>query len=106
MRCDKSSPSTSSMHERRARRPLSSARRCAAMFGWFSDASDFGFALKAREPIGVSRERRRQDLDRDLALQLRVGRAIHLAHAALADLRGDFVDAEAGAGSEGQRLEV
>ena len=22
-----------------------------AMFGWFSDASDFRFALKAREPI-------------------------------------------------------
>ena len=64
---------------------------------------DFGFALEAREPVGVGRERRRQDLDRDLALQLRVGRAIDLAHAAFADLRGDLVDAEARAGSEGQR---
>ena len=35
---------------------------------------------------------------RDLAIQLRVARAIHLPHAAFADLRGDFVDAEAGAG--------
>ena len=25
----------------------------AAMFGWFSEASDFGFALEAREPIGI-----------------------------------------------------
>ena len=65
---------------------------------------DFRFALKPREPIGVSRERRRQDLDRDLAFQLGVGRPIHLPHPAFADLRGDFVDAEAGAGSEGQCL--
>ena len=39
---------------------------------------------------------------RDVAIQLRVARAIHLAHAAGADLRGDFVGAEAGAGGEGQ----
>ena len=39
---------------------------------------------------------------RDVAIQLRVGRPIHLAHAAFADLRGDFVDAEARAGSQGQ----
>ena len=47
---------------------------------------DFRFALKTREPVGVSRERRRQDFDRDLTLQLRVGRPIHLPHAAFADL--------------------
>ena len=62
----------------------------------------FRFALKPRQPIVISGERGRQDLDRDLALQLRVRRPIHLAHAAFADLRGDFVDAETGAGSEGQ----
>ncbi len=62
----------------------------------------FRFALKARQPIGVSRERRRQDLDGDLTLQLRVGRPIHLPHPAFADLRGDFVDAETGAGRQGQ----
>ncbi len=63
---------------------------------------DFGFALKTREPIGISGERWRQDLDRDLTLQLGVGRPIHLPHPAFADLRGDFVDAEASAGSKGQ----
>ena len=62
----------------------------------------FRFALKAREPIGVAASDGGQHLDRDLAFQLGVGRAIHLAHAAGADLRGDFVDAEASAGSEGQ----
>ena len=60
------------------------------------------FAREPREAIGIARERVGQDLERDVAIQLRVARAIHLPHAALADLRGDFVDAEARAGSEGQ----
>ena len=60
------------------------------------------FALEPREPFGVVRERVRQELDRDVAIQLRVARSVHLSHAAFADLRGDFVDAEAGAGSKGQ----
>jgi hypothetical protein len=45
----------------------------------------FRFALKASEPIGISRERRWKDLDSDLTLQPRVGGPIHLAHAAFAD---------------------
>ena len=64
---------------------------------------DLGFALKTRQPIVVSCERWRQDLDRDLTLQLGVGRPIHLAHAPFADLGGDLVGAEASAGGEGQR---
>ena len=39
---------------------------------------DFGFALKTREAIGIGRDRRRKNLERDLALQLRVGGPIHL----------------------------
>ena len=52
---------------------------------------DFRFALKACEPIGITRDRRRQDLDRDLPLQVRVGGAVDLAHPAHANLRGDFI---------------
>ena len=63
----------------------------------------FRLALETREPIGVSGDEARQDFDRDLTLQLRVRRAIHLAHPAFADLRGDFVNAEKRAGSKGQR---
>ena len=59
-------------------------------------------ALEPRQAFGVGGERVRQDLDRDLAAERRVRRPIHLPHAAFADLRGDFVDAETGAGSEGQ----
>ena len=40
------------------------------MFGWFSEASIFGFALEAREPIGIAGEGGGQHLDRDVAIQL------------------------------------
>ena len=63
---------------------------------------DFGFALKTREPFRIRRDCGRQNLERDLSLQLGVRRAEHLPHAAFADLSGDLVDAETSAGSEGQ----
>src|SRR5947208_1408386 len=55
---------------------------------------DFGFALKASEAIRVAGLRGGQHLDRHRPLQIRVGRAIDLAHPANADLRGDGVDAD------------
>ena len=61
-------------------------------------------AFEPRQAFGVRGERVRQDLDRDLAIQRRVRCPIHLPHAAFADRRSDFVDAEAGAGSQGQCL--
>jgi hypothetical protein len=62
---------------------------------------EFGFALEPGEPVRILREHLQQDLDRDVAIQLRVVRAIHLAHPARADLRGDFIGAEAGTGGKG-----
>ena len=58
---------------------------------------DLGFALEPGEPIGVSGERRGKHLERDLALQIHVGRAIHLAHAALTDQGVHFIRADAAA---------
>jgi hypothetical protein len=58
--------------------------------------------FEPHQAFGVRCERVRQDLDRDLAAQRRIRRPIHLAHAAFADGRGDLVDAEARAGSEGK----
>src|SRR5882762_1542703 len=52
-------------------------------------------ALKACEAIGIERERVRDDLQRDVATELRIARAIDLAHAAGAERRQDFVRAEA-----------
>jgi hypothetical protein len=57
----------------------------------------FGFALKAREAIGVAGDRRRQHFDRDRPLQIGVSRTIDLSHAAGTDGGKDFVRAEAGA---------
>ena len=61
-----------------------------------------GFALEARQALGIVRERLGQDLDRDVAVQLRIARAIDLSHAPFADRRGDFVDAETRAWGESQ----
>jgi hypothetical protein len=52
---------------------------------------NFGFALEARESFRIARQRRRQDLDRYLPVQFGVFGAIHLAHAAHAQQREDFV---------------
>jgi hypothetical protein len=41
-----------------------------------------GFALEPREPFGIAREERRENLDRDLATQLRVPGPVDLAHPA------------------------
>jgi hypothetical protein len=61
------------------------------------------FALEARDTIGIGRELPGQDLDRDKPIQLRIARAIDLAHAAGANRPGHFVRAEACA--RGQRHE-
>jgi hypothetical protein len=63
-------------------------------------------ALEPRHALRVVGERVRQDLDRHLAAERRVRRPIHLTHSAFANERGDLVDAEAGAGTESQPVEL
>ena len=63
-----------------------------------------GLALEPREPVRVAREGRRKDLHRDVAVELRVPRAIHLAHPAFAEQRDDFVGADASAGEHVGRI--
>ena len=46
---------------------------------------DLRFALEPREPIGIAGEGVGQDLQRDVAIELRVARAIDLPHPAGAD---------------------
>ena len=60
---------------------------------------DLRFALEPGEAIGIVGEGIRQHLHRDVAIELGVARAIHLAHAAFADLRGDLIRAKASAWS-------
>ena len=68
--------------------------------GMVQDARRLGLLLEPAQPVGVGGEGGGQDLDRHVAAQARVLRAIHLSHPARADLREDLVGAEAGAGSE------
>ena len=57
-------------------------------------------ALEAGQALGVLRHRRREHLDRDVAPELRVRGAVHLAHPARADGGGDAVVTEAAADHE------
>ena len=57
------------------------------------------FAREPREPFGIAHERGRQDLQRDVAIELRVVGTVDLAHSAGAEQRDDFIWAEGRAGS-------
>src|SRR3989304_1455096 len=60
----------------------------------------FGFALEAGQAFGVAGEFFRQDFDGYVAVEFGVVGLIDVAHAAGADVGGDFTGAEFGAGSE------
>ena len=57
-------------------------------------SEELRLALEAGEAVWIGSEEFGQDLQRDVAIQTRVPRAIHLAHPARADQGGDFVGAE------------
>lgn len=59
------------------------------------------FTRKSRDAIRVSGKAVRQDFERNVTTELRVASPIHRSHSALADRRGDLVDADAGAWNEG-----
>ena len=47
-------------------------------------------AREPRQPIGIAGEGVRQDFERDVAIELRIARAVHLAHPAGAQQRENF----------------
>ena len=61
------------------------------------------FALEAGARVAVRPDVRRQDLDRDRAIEAGVACAVDFAHAPRADGRLDDVGTEAGSGGEGHR---
>ena len=74
------------LHDQRAT-PFDSSRPwIAAMLGWLSEARTCASRWKRAMPLGIVRRTLGQNLDRDVAFKLRVARAIHLPHAARADL--------------------
>ena len=68
--------------------------------GMVEDARGLRFLLEAAQAVRVLRERGGQHLDRDLASEARVLRAVDLAHSPGADLAEDLVGAELRAGGE------
>ncbi len=68
--------------------------------GVIEKSRGFRLLLEPAQAIGVLRERRGQDLDRDLSAEARVLRTVHLAHSAGADRTEDLVGAQARAGRE------
>ena len=60
------------------------------------------FALQAPDAFGIAGQRGGQDFDGDLTLELRVRRAVDLAHSASANGGDHLIRTESGAGSEGQ----
>ena len=58
------------------------------------------FTLEPRDRVGPSADVGRQHLDRDIAIEFGVARAIDLAHAPCADRPDDFIAAEARAGGQ------
>ncbi len=63
-------------------------------------SQNLGFTLKAGKAIRIVGECLGEDFQRHVPIQLGITSAIHLAHTALADLGGDGIRAEGGAGSE------
>ena len=78
------------------------------MFGRLREGEHFRFSLKPREPLGVGGDRVTQNLDGDRPLEVGVLGPIDLAHTARAELAGDFIGTETGAGgqSNGKRLQL
>ena len=62
------------------------------------------FAVKPRQPIGVVREGIGQHLEGDIAIELRVAGAKHLAHSPGAECGEDLVGTDVAAGNESHRL--
>jgi len=52
---------------------------------------DLRFLVETCKPFGIGREEVRQDFERDVTMELRVTRAINLAHAARTEQRDDLV---------------
>ena len=62
------------------------------------------FTVKTREAFGIGGDALGQNLDCQVAIELRVPSSIHLAHLARTNGAEKFVRAEAGAGLERQRI--
>ena len=61
------------------------------------------FRFEALQPLGIDRERGRENLDRDVSAQAGITRAIDFAHPAGTEDADDFVRTKSGAGGQRHR---
>ena len=87
----RSSPSTSSITRARDARRLPRVRRSARCSGGSATRASWASRSKRASRSGSLANSIGQDLDRDVAVELRVAGAIHLAHSASAQLGEDLV---------------
>ncbi len=73
------------LHDQEAGRALTLEAMERRDVGVVEGGEDSSFALEPRQPLGIVRQLRGQDLDRDLAPEPRVAGAVHLAHPAPAE---------------------
>ena len=73
------------------------------MWGWLRDETALASRSKRARNCSLSARLRRQDLERDVAIEPRVLRAVDLAHAPGADGGENFVGPEARGGCQGQK---
>ena len=63
---------------------------------------NLGLTLKAAHSVRITRELIGQNFDRNFTLEFRISCPVHLAHAAFAEQRGDFVRAKLSADRDRQ----
>jgi hypothetical protein len=83
------------LHDERVRGPLCFDAVDLRDMRVIERSEQMRFALEPREPFRIRRKDARQDLDGDVAIELRIARAIDLAHASGTDGADDFVGTEA-----------
>ena len=106
---DRNAPFRNQVRERRAIDQLQHERLAGSRFFQPVNVRDvrmierrehLRLALEPRDAIGIGREDIGKNLDRDVAVQPRIARAIHLAHATGPDGGEDFIWPETNAGRE------
>ena len=98
------SPGTNSMtNARTAARLLDAVNR--RDIGMVQRGENFGLALKPCQTLRVLSQGSGQNLDRHLAIELRVSGAIYLAQPAGPDGRKDFIETKAGSSGKGWAFE-
>src|SRR5262249_44588209 len=94
------------LHDEHRRRGRAFQPMDRSDIGMIQRSEDARFAFEAREALGICGEGIGKDLDRDVAMEVRVTGAIDLAHAAGSERRNDLERSDARPIGQHQRVEI